>query len=157
MNHHAFDSLQPLAPLIDKCVHCGFCLPTCPSYLLLGQEMDSPRGRIYLMKAGAEHRSFLSDRLVSHFDTCLGCMACETACPSGVRYAPLIEETRAAIERHHRRSLGDRLFRGLLFTLLPYPARLRLFALPLAFVNSLRGRPGLLSLLPRRLRNLVEL
>src|SRR6185295_2605567 len=81
----------------------------------------------------------------------------ETACPSGVRYAPLIEETRAAIEHHHTRSLGDRLFRRLLFSLLPYPARLRLFALPLALVNSLRGRPGLLSLLPRRLRNLVEL
>ena len=95
--------------------------------------------------------------MVAHFDTCLGCMACETACPSGVRYAPLVEETRAAIEHHHTRPLGDRVFRRLLFSLLPYPARLRLFALPLALVNSLRDRPGLLSLLPRKLRNLIEL
>ena len=81
---------------MDKCVHCGFCLPTCPSYLLLGQEMDSPRGRIYLMRAGIEGRIAIAPSVVQHFDTCLGCMACETACPSGVRYAPLIEQTRAA-------------------------------------------------------------
>src|SRR6185503_14168234 len=145
-----FESLTPLDPLIDKCVHCGFCLSTCPSYLLLGNEMDSPRGRIYMMKAGVENRAemnVMTDVVVGHFDTCLGCMACETACPSGVRYAPLIEETRAAIEHHYTRPLGDRLFRRLLFWLLPYPSRLRLFALPLAFVNSLRGRPGLLSFL----------
>jgi glycolate oxidase iron-sulfur subunit len=146
--------------LIDKCVHCGFCLPTCPSYLLTGQEMDSPRGRIYMMKAGVEGRpgmTVMNDGIVGHFDTCLGCMACETACPSGVRYAPLIEETRAAIEHHHMRPLGDRLFRQLLFWLLPYPARLRLFAMPLAFINALRTRPRLLSLLPLRLRNLIAL
>ena len=117
---------------MDKCVHCGFCLSTCPSYLLLGQEMDSPRGRIYLMRAGTEGRVGISEAFVEHFDTCLGCMACETACPSGVRYAPLIEETRAAIEHHHRRPIGDRLFRRLLFLVLPYPARLRLLAWPLA-------------------------
>ena len=153
-------SLAPLEPLIDKCVHCGFCLPACPSYILLGQEMDSPRGRIYMMKAGVDGRpgmNVMNDGIVGHFDTCLGCMACETACPSGVRYAPLVEETRAAIEHHHTRPLGDRLFRRLLFSLLPYPSRLRLFAMPLAFINALRGRPRLLSLLPRKLRNLVEL
>ena len=99
----------------------------------------------------------MNDGMIGHFDTCLGCMACETACPSGVRYAPLIEEARAAIEHHHTRSLGDRIFRQLLFWLLPYPARLRLFAMPLRFINALRGRTGLLSLLPRRLRNLIEL
>jgi glycolate oxidase iron-sulfur subunit len=156
----AFESLAPLEPLIDKCVHCGFCLPTCPSYILLGQEMDSPRGRIYMMKAGVDGRppmASMNTGVVGHFDTCLGCMACETACPSGVRYAPLIEETRAAIEHHHTRSIGDRIFRQLLFWLLPYPGRLRLFARPLAFVNALRGRPRLLSLLPLRLRNLIEL
>ena len=152
-----FASLTPLEPLIDKCVHCGFCLPTCPSYILLGQEMDSPRGRIYMMKAGTEGRMPMSDGMVAHFDTCLGCMACETACPSGVRYAPLVEETRAAIEHHHTRPLGERVFRRLLFSLLPYPARLRVFALPLAFVNVLRKRKRLLSLLPLKLRNLIEL
>ncbi len=152
-----FASLAPLEPLIDKCVHCGFCLPTCPSYLLLGQEMDSPRGRIYMMKAGVDGRMSMSDGMVEHFDTCLGCMACETACPSGVRYAPLIEETRAAIERHHTRSLADRLFRQALFRILPYPARLRLLAMPLALVNGLRARTRLLSLLPLKLRNLIAL
>ena len=152
-----FTQLGQLEPLMDKCVHCGFCLPACPSYLLLGQEMDSPRGRIYMMKAGVDGRMAMSDGMVGHFDTCLGCMACETACPSGVRYAPLIEETRAAIEHHHERPLGERLFRRLLFFLLPYPARLRVFALPLVFINLLRGWPGLLRLLPRRLSNLIEL
>ena len=152
-----FARLGQLEPLMDKCVHCGFCLSTCPSYLLLGQEMDSPRGRIYMMKAGVEGRMPIGDGMVGHFDTCLGCMACETACPSGVRYAPLIEETRAAIEHHHDRPAGERLFRSLLFMLLPYPARLRVFALPLVFVNLLRGWTGLLTLLPRRLSNLIDL
>ncbi len=153
----SFASLAPLEPLIDKCVHCGFCLPTCPSYIVLGQEMDSPRGRIYVMKAGVDGRTTMNAGMVGHFDTCLGCMACETACPSGVRYAPLIEETRAAIEHHHRRPIGDRLFRGLLFWLLPHPNRLRPMAKPLALVNVLRRFPRLLALMPLRLRNLVAL
>jgi glycolate oxidase iron-sulfur subunit len=153
----AFSQLGQLEPLLDKCVHCGFCLPTCPSYLLLGQEMDSPRGRIYMMKAGIDGRMAMSDGMVGHFDTCLGCMACETACPSGVRYAPLIEETRAAIEHHHDRPVGERLFRRILFLLLPFPGRLRLFALPLLFVNIVRSWPRLLKRLPRRLSNLIDL
>src|SRR4249920_1803099 len=102
-----FASLEPLEPLMDACVHCGFCLPACPSYLLLGQETDSPRGRIYTMRAGVDERVPLSATVVKHFDTCLGCMACETACPSGVRYAPLIERTREVIADHHQRPLGD--------------------------------------------------
>ena len=157
LRESAFETLAPLEPLMDKCVHCGFCLSTCPSYLLLGQEMASPRGRIYMMKAGVEDRIDISDGLVGHFDTCLGCMACETACPSGVRYAPLIEETRAAIEHHHQRPAGERLFRRLLFLLLPFPARLRLFALPLVVVNVLRRWPRLLDLLPIQLSNLIAL
>ena len=160
MGLNDFASLEPLEPLIDKCVHCGFCLPTCPSYILLGQEMDSPRGRIYMMKAGVEGREgmhAITDQMVGHFDTCLGCMACETACPSGVRYAPLVEETRAAIEHHYTRPLGERIFRRLLFWLLPYPSRLRLFAAPLGLANALRGRPRLLAWLPPTLRNLIEL
>jgi len=153
----SFSSLAPLEPLMDKCVHCGFCLSTCPSYVMLGQEMDSPRGRIYLMRAGVEERVGMSESVVGHFDTCLGCMACETACPSGVRYAPLIEETRAAIEHHHQRRFGDRLFRQLLFQVLPYPMRLRLLTRSFALVEWLRRSPGLLHKLPLRIRNLVAL
>ncbi len=154
----AFDTLTPLTPLMDKCVHCGFCLSTCPSYLLLGREMDSPRGRIYLMKAGTEGRVGIGEAFVEHFDTCLGCMACETACPSGVRYAPLIEETRAVVEHHHRRPLGERLFRQLLFLVLPFPARLRLLAWPmgLADMHCAVGR-ACCRWLPAKLRNLIEL
>ncbi|HEX4348082.1 MAG TPA: heterodisulfide reductase-related iron-sulfur binding cluster [Vicinamibacterales bacterium] len=153
----AWASVAPLDPLIDKCVHCGFCLPTCPSYLLLGQEMDSPRGRIYMMKAGVEGRLPMTAAVVDHFDTCLGCMACETACPSGVRYAPLVEETRAAIEHHHRRSASDTIFRNLLFQVLPYPARLRLLAGPLALAHAIKRVPALLAVLPPRLQNLLAL
>jgi glycolate oxidase iron-sulfur subunit len=119
--------------------------------------MDSPRGRIYLMKAGLEDRVALTPAVVEHFDTCLGCMACETACPSGVRYAPLIEQTRATIEQHHRRPLTDRWFRQLLFAVLPYPARLRLLSIPLAFVEAFRRWPAAMNLLPARFRNLLTL
>src|SRR4051812_10210883 len=131
MADSAFTPLAPLEPLMDKCVHCGFCLPTCPSYLLLGQEMDSPRGRIFLIRAGVEGRIDMSPAVVQHFDTCLGCMACVTACPSGVQYAPLVERTRAAIEHSHQRPAAERWFRRLLFSVLPYPARLRAMALPM--------------------------
>jgi glycolate dehydrogenase iron-sulfur subunit len=152
-----FATLAPLEPLMDTCVHCGFCLPTCPSYLLLGQEMASPRGRIYLMRAGIEGRVGIGATFAGHFDTCLGCMACETACPSGVRYAPLVERTRAAIEHHHERPVSDRLFRAALFRVLPYPARLRILAIPLAAAQFVRRFPRLTALLPLRLRNLLAL
>src|ERR1700676_4170428 len=123
----AFDDHHPPdAALIADCVHCGFCLPACPTYLLWGEEMDSPRGRIYLMRAALDGRADLLPSFVGHFDACLGCMACVTACPSGVQYGPLIERTRGQIERHYRRPFTDRVFRGVLFRLLPYPRRLRL-------------------------------
>ena len=110
-SHH-----PPSMELIEQCVHCGFCLPTCPTYLLWNQEMDSPRGRIYLMKMGAEGGvAPMDETFVSHFDKCLGCMACVTACPSGVQYGKLIEATRAQIERNYRRPFLDRLFRKLIF------------------------------------------
>src|SRR5688500_5587963 len=121
----------PDPALIDACVHCGFCLPSCPTYVLWGEEMDSPRGRIYLMKAAVEGRTTLSDTFVRHFDACLGCMACVTACPSGVQYGPLVERTRAQIEQHHSRPVLERWFRELLFRVLPYPAVLRLALLPM--------------------------
>src|ERR687887_2321445 len=92
-----------LRSLIDDCVHCGFCLPTCPTYLLWGEEMDSPRGRIHLMSQHADGAS-LSGAMVQHFDRCLGCMACVTSCPSGVQYDRLIETTRAQVEHEHPRT-----------------------------------------------------
>jgi glycolate oxidase iron-sulfur subunit len=135
----AFDAIHPPDPaLIDKCVHCGFCLPSCPTYVLWGEEMDSPRGRIYLMKAGLEGRTEMTPAFVSHFDACLGCMACVTSCPSGVQYAPLIEATRAQIERRYPRSLADRLFRSAIFALFPYPGRLRIALMPLAIWSTIR-------------------
>jgi glycolate oxidase iron-sulfur subunit len=121
-----FDAHQPPDPeLIADCVHCGFCLPTCPTYILWGEEMDSPRGRIQLMKMVSEREIGLNKTFTRHIDQCLGCMACVTACPSGVQYDKLIEATRSQIDRHSHRSLPDRLFRSLLFNLFPHPARLR--------------------------------
>ncbi len=140
----SFDAIHPPeAALIDTCVHCGFCLPTCPTYVLWGEEMDSPRGRIYLMKAGLEGRTEMTPAFVDHFDSCLGCMACVTSCPSGVQYAPLIEATRAQIERRYPRSLADRLFRSAIFALFPVPNRLRVALLPLAiFQRTFRRNRG---------------
>lgn len=122
------DHHPPDAEIIADCVHCGFCLPTCPTYLLWGEEMDSPRGRIVLMKSVSEQEVGLSATTVRHFDQCLGCMACVTACPSGVRYDRLIEATRAQVERRYPRTLRERLIRSLLFALFPHPRRLRALA-----------------------------
>jgi glycolate oxidase iron-sulfur subunit len=157
----AFDGLHPPdRGLIDTCVHCGFCLPSCPTYALWGEEMDSPRGRIYLMKAGLEGRVGMTSPFVQHFDACLGCMACVTACPSGVAYAPLIEATRGQIERRHPRSLGDRLFRTAIFSIVPYPWRLRVALLPALLYRLIQPylqRSGTLNVLPGRLRALAAL
>ena len=97
---------------LSACVHCGFCLPTCPTYVLWDEEMDSPRGRLHLMKAEAEGRVPIGDSFVKRMDACLGCLACVTACPSGVQYGPLIEGTRAVVETSFRRPFRDRLFRS---------------------------------------------
>jgi glycolate oxidase iron-sulfur subunit len=115
----------PQAKLIDACVHCGFCLSTCPSYRVLGTEMDSPRGRIYLMDAINQGEATVDATTSQHFDSCLGCLACVTTCPSGVKYDQLIAATRPQIERNLERSLPDRLIRTLIFNLFPYPHRLR--------------------------------
>src|SRR6202165_5493994 len=111
--------------LIDDCVHCGFCLPHCPTYVSWGEEMDSPRGRIDLMRGLREGSTPLTPAVAGHFDKCLGCMACVTACPSGVRYDVLIEETRALVEQKYRRGFYDRVHRSMIFALFPYPRRLR--------------------------------
>jgi glycolate dehydrogenase iron-sulfur subunit len=148
--------------LIDECVHCGFCLPTCPTYRSWGNEMDSPRGRIYLMRSLAEGQIPLSATVVKHFDQCLGCMACVTACPSGVKYDALIEQTRFAVEDGFRRPWPERLFRTLLFALLPYPRRLA-WLKGLGWIYEQLGlrwllhRTRLLRLLPARWRNLEAL
>ncbi len=140
----AFDDHHPPSwELVNDCVHCGFCLPTCPTYVLWGEEMDSPRGRIYLMHQGLEGEP-MSDSMVGHFDACLGCMACVTACPSGVQYDKLIEATRAQVERRHHRPLNDRLLRSAIFAIFPYPRRLRLLRVPLkAYQRS--GLQGLVQ------------
>ena len=154
----AFDGHHPPDPgLVADCVHCGFCLPTCPTYVLWGRETDSPRGRIALIKGGLEGETTITDRFARHFDTCLGCMACLTACPSGVHYDKLLEATRPQIERRTGRSLADRLFRRLIFSLFPYPQRLRMVAGKLWAYQGLglqwlARKSGLLRLLPARLR-----
>jgi glycolate oxidase iron-sulfur subunit len=127
--------------IIDDCVHCGFCLPTCPTYELWSEEMDSPRGRIVLMQS--LHDGELSPEIVTHVDRCLGCMACVTACPSGVRYDLLVNHARAEIEDRHRRGPFDRLRRRAIFALFPHPRRLRALVplLPVAHrVNGLAPR-----------------
>ena len=141
-------SLRVIRELTADCVHCGFCLPTCPTYVLWNEEMDSPRGRIHLMDARLDEAVTLNDTVTTHFDRCLGCMACVSSCPSGVRYDRLIEPTRAAVEEEYDRPLGDRILRGLLFRVLPYPGRMRA-ALALAPLG--KSVP-----LPRRFRPLVE-
>lgn len=134
-----FDVMHPPEQKeIDSCVHCGFCLDTCPSYRVLGSEMDSPRGRIYLMDAIAKGDAEINAATVKHFDSCLGCLACTSACPSGVSYDELLASMRSQIERNYQRSWGDRLFRWLIFNLFPYPARLQLL-LPLLWFYQNSG------------------
>jgi len=152
----------PQRELIDDCVHCGFCLPTCPTYQNWGEEMDSPRGRIDLMRGLRTGQLQMTGTVAAHFDRCLGCMACVTACPSGVRYDILIEETRAYVEKNYARGFWDRLDRGMIFQLFPYPGRLRaMAAFLLVYVwTGLRWlvrHSGILRLVPPRLRQLEAL
>ncbi|MBJ7296390.1 MAG: 4Fe-4S dicluster domain-containing protein [Dolichospermum sp.] len=137
-NLKGFDGSHPPDPkLIDSCVHCGFCLSTCPSYRVLGKEMDSPRGRIYLMDAINEGEIALNTATVEHFDSCLGCLACVSTCPSGVQYDKLISATRHQVERNYNRSLPDKLVRQLIFSLFPNPDLLRILLFPLLVYQKL--------------------
>lgn len=137
-NLQGFDGNHPPDPkLIDSCVHCGFCLSTCPSYRVLGKEMDSPRGRIYLMDAINEGEIALNTATVEHFDSCLGCLACVSTCPSGVQYDKLISATRHQVERNYHRSLPDKLVRQLIFSLFPNPDLLRILLFPLLVYQKL--------------------
>ena len=146
----------------DPCVHCGFCLPTCASYRVLGTEMDSPRGRIHTLKAIDAGELELDATVAGHFDSCLGCFACVSACPSGVRYDQLIEATRPRLNAPELRSPAQRAFRRLLFALLPYPQRLRAVLAPLrgysgSALQSLARGSGLTRLLGPQLQALEQL
>ena len=144
----AWDEHKPPEPdLIKDCVHCGFCLPTCPSYAVFEEEMDSPRGRILLMRIGHEEGEEVSSEMTTHFDRCLGCMACVTACPSGVQYDRLIERVRPQVERQGDRTRGERAYRRAIFALFTHPGRLR----ALAPVLALQNRVGLTKLLAARM------
>lgn len=128
--------------ILRSCVHCGFCTATCPTYQVLGDELDSPRGRIYLIKDMLEQGRPADEKTVKHIDRCLSCLSCMTTCPSGVHYMHLVDHARAHIERTYRRPLGERLLRRLLAAILPHPGRLRL-----ALRAAALGRP-LAGLLP---------
>jgi glycolate oxidase iron-sulfur subunit len=159
----AFDAIRPPEPAVmDKCVHCGFCLPACPTYVLWGEEMDSPRGRIWMMRKSLQGDAPLDQNFRVHMDNCLGCMACMTACPSGVEYNKLIEDTRGQVERNIPRSTGDSLFRKMLFATFPYPRRLRWLGVPMAIyqrsgIQKLVRASGIMKLLPRRFQAMESL
>src|SRR5260370_14111407 len=139
---------------IRSCVHCGICLPVCPTYRVLGEEMDSPRGRVYLMRAVAEGRLGVTATYTHHLDLCLGCRACETACPAGVPFGSLLETARADMGRHGARPVRRRLLEALLFGVFPHPHRL---AIVLGLLRRYRRwglqalvrRSGLLRRFPR--------
>ena len=137
--------------ILRACVHCGFCTATCPTYVLLGDELDSPRGRIYLIKDMLENDRPASEKVTLHIDRCLSCLACMTTCPSGVHYMHLVDQARAHIEATYRRPLGDRLLRSLLAAVLPRPGLFRL-----ALAGARLARPFKL-LLPERLRGMIAM
>ena len=151
----------PLRDVVDynlllDCVHCGLCLEACPTYVVTRAEMDSPRGRIYLMKALAEGTLELDSDAVRHLDLCLECRGCETACPSGVHYGKLIEQARVYIEHNYQRSLFERVRNWAINTIFPYPARMRALA-PLRIAERLGLRPLLRKLSPAALRDWLDL
>ncbi|WP_371424877.1 glycolate oxidase subunit GlcF [Tardiphaga sp.] len=124
--------------ILRACVHCGFCTATCPTYLLLGDELDSPRGRIYLIKDMLENEKPASEKVVMHVDRCLSCLSCMTTCPSGVNYMHLVDHARTHIAKTYKRPLVDRVLRSMLASVLPYPKRLRLALLSAVAVRPMR-------------------
>jgi glycolate oxidase iron-sulfur subunit len=138
-------------PILRKCVHCGFCTATCPTYVLLGDELDSPRGRIYLIKDMLENDRPATADVVQHIDRCLSCLSCMTTCPSGVHYQHLIDHARVHVERTYRRPLAERWLRAALAVVLPYPRRVRA-----ALAAAAVARP-FARLLPPSLRAMLEL
>ena len=138
--------------ILRSCVHCGFCTATCPTYQVLGDELDSPRGRIYLIKEMLESGRPADARTVKHIDRCLSCLACMTTCPSGVHYMHLIDHARAHVEKTYRRPFGDRALRWLLSRIIPYPGRFRL-----AMLGAKMARPFARLLPDPRLRAMVAM
>src|SRR5512142_599373 len=138
--------------ILRACVHCGFCTATCPTYVLLGDELDSPRGRIYLIKEMLEHDRPATAEVVKHIDRCLSCLSCMTTCPSGVHYMHLVDHARDHIEKTYKRPLTDRLIRGLLARVLPDPALFRWAA-----VAGLLGKPFAPALKALGLRRLAAM
>ena len=156
------DHHPPSADLLNVCVHCGFCLQTCPTYTLWGKEMDSPRGRIHLMNMALDGEVGLTDLYVSHFDHCLGCQACVTACPSGIKYGKLIEAMRGQVERSYQRPLADRALRRMIAAIFTRPTRLRKVAAALRAyqrlgLQRLSHALHLTSMLPASLRAMEQL
>lgn len=143
--------------LLFDCVHCGLCAEACPTYIVTRCEMDSPRGRIYLMKSLAEGRIDLDDDAARHLDLCLGCRGCETACPSGVHYGRLLEGARLFVEQNHRRGFVDRFKRRAVGAIFPYPHRLRVLLAPLKLADLLGLRPALRAVLPHMVHDWLDL
>ncbi|SFB08726.1 glycolate oxidase iron-sulfur subunit [Rhizobium sp. NFR07] len=149
--------------ILRRCVHCGFCTATCPTYVTLGNELDSPRGRIYLIKDMLENGRDADEEVVTHIDRCLSCLSCVTTCPSGVDYMHLVDHARIHIENTYKRPLADRLLRSLLAAVLPYPARFRAaltlakfgrpFAPLIKRVKALQPLGAMLELAPKTLGN----
>ena len=138
--------------ILRACVHCGFCTATCPTYQILGDELDSPRGRIYLIKDMLENERVPDEKTVKHIDRCLSCLACMTTCPSGVHYMHLVDHARAYIEQNYTRPLSDRALRWVLARILPYPYRFRL-----ALLGAKMGRPFMRFIPDPRLRAMIEM
>ncbi len=140
--------LKEAESVLRKCVHCGFCTATCPTFVLLGDELDSPRGRIYLIKEMLENGRAADAETVKHIDRCLSCLSCMTTCPSGVNYMHLVDEARVRIEQTYKRPIADRALRALLGFILPFPGRFRIalraaaLATPLTPFLSRSGATG---------------
>ena len=138
--------------ILRSCVHCGFCTATCPTYKVLGDELDSPRGRIYLIKDMLENSKVPDAKTVKHIDRCLSCLSCMSTCPSGVHYMHLVDHAREYIEKNYRRPLGDRALRWLLSRILPYPGRFRL-----ALAGAKLARPFRKLMPDARLRAMLDM
>jgi glycolate oxidase iron-sulfur subunit len=138
--------------ILRSCVHCGFCTATCPTYQVLGDELDSPRGRIYLIKDMLENERVPDEKTVKHIDRCLSCLACMTTCPSGVHYMHLVDHAREYINQHYKRPFSDRALRWILARILPYPSRFRL-----ALLGAKIGRPFRFLMPDARLKAMLDM